>query len=219
MKRCLLQVWVIQKKMTPGILLPQNGVQNKLTWKHHKWSTVNECWQRIYCHDGNDNVDKWWMVMMKWQRWQMKKSHDKNEDVGEWRFHEEIVNGHERDIFMTYSTERWKSNMLEKDMIIDKRMSRNKDDCKYQGEFTRHRRQNSMYHMKKYSRRGDKMNVRQPDEKIIVGTENLKETSLINHMITVLTDEKQIWQEWLYSMFLLKQACMKSGQWLCTIII
>tara|TARA_B100000497_G_scaffold86708_1_gene96670 strand:- start:207 stop:455 length:249 start_codon:yes stop_codon:yes gene_type:complete len=82
--------------------------------------------------------------------------------------------------------------MLEKDMIIDKRMSRNKDDCKYQGEFTRHRRQNSMYHMKKYSRRGDKMNVRQPDEKIIVGTENLKETSLINHMITVLTDEKQI---------------------------
>ena len=49
-----------------------------------------------------------------------------------------------------------------------------------------------MYHMKKYSRRGDKMNVRHPDEKRIVETENLKETSLINHMITVLTDEKQI---------------------------
>ena len=66
------------------------------------------------------------------------------------------------------------------------------DDYKYQGEFTRHRRQNSMYHMKKYSRRGDKMNVRQPDEKRIVGTENLKETSLIKDMITVLTDEKPI---------------------------
>ena len=22
---------------------PTKGVQNKLTWKHHKWSTVNEC--------------------------------------------------------------------------------------------------------------------------------------------------------------------------------
>ena len=29
---------------------------------------------------------------------------------------------------------------------------------------------------------------------------NLKETSLIKHMITVLTDEKPIWQKWLYSM-------------------
>ena len=57
-----------------------------------------------------------------------------------------------------------------------------KDDCKYQGEFTRHRRQNSMYHMKKYSRRGDWMKVRHPDEKRIVETENLKETSLINHI-------------------------------------
>jgi hypothetical protein len=46
--------------------------------------------------------------------------------------------------------------------------------------------------MKKYSRRGDWMKVRHPDEKRIVETENLKETSLINHMITVLTDEKQI---------------------------
>ena len=67
-----------------------------------------------------------------------------------------------------------------------------KDDCKYQGEFTRHRRQNSMYHMKKYSRRGDWMKVRHPDEKRIVETENLKETSLIKHMITVLTDEENL---------------------------
>ena len=82
--------------------------------------------------------------------------------------------------------------MLEKDIIIDKRMSRpKKDDCKFQGEFTSQWRQNSMYHMKKYTRRGDKMNDRQPDEKSIVGTENLKETSLINHTITVLTDESK----------------------------
>ena len=31
------------EEMTSGTLLPQNGVQNKLMWKHHKWSTVNEC--------------------------------------------------------------------------------------------------------------------------------------------------------------------------------
>ena len=55
-------------------------------WKHHQWSTINECWQRIYCHDENDDVDKRWMVMMKWQRWQMKKSHNENEDVDKWGF-------------------------------------------------------------------------------------------------------------------------------------
>ena len=36
------------------------------------------------------------------------------------------------------------------------------------------------------------MNVRHPDEKRIVETENLKETSLIKHMITVLTDEENL---------------------------
>ena len=41
-----------------GNSTPTNGVQNKLTWKHHQWSTVNECWQRTYCHDENDEVDK-----------------------------------------------------------------------------------------------------------------------------------------------------------------
>jgi hypothetical protein len=46
--------------------------------------------------------------------------------------------------------------------------------------------------MKKYSRRGDWMKVRHPDEKRIVETENLKETSLIKHMITVLTDEENL---------------------------
>ena len=41
-----------------------------------------------------------------------EESHDENEDVDEWRFHEEIVNGHEWNIVMTYSTKRWKENML-----------------------------------------------------------------------------------------------------------
>ena len=125
--------------------------------------------------------------------------------------HEEIINAHlKNENHEEFLRKDYRQNMLWKDIIIDKRMSgKKKDDCKYQGEFTRHRRQNSMYHMKKYSRRGDWMKVRHPDEKRIVETENLKETSLINHMITVLTDEKQIWQEWLYPMFLLKQACMK----------
>ena len=36
------------------------------------------------------------------------------------------------------------------------------------------------------------MKVRHPDEKRIVETENLKETSLIKHMITVLTDEENL---------------------------
>ena len=108
-------------------------------------------------------------------------------------FHEEIVNGFECNTVMTNSTGKVKRKHAWKDLIIDKEMSRpKKDDYKYQGGFTSQRRQNSMYHMKKYPRRGDKMNVRQADEKRIVETENLKETSLIKHMITVLTDEKQI---------------------------
>ena len=45
--------------------------------------------------------------------------------------------------------------------------------------------------MKKYSQKGDRMDVK------VAGRENhlngnLKETSLIKHMITVLTDEKKI---------------------------
>ena len=42
-----------------GNSTPTQRCSNKITWKHHKWSTVNECWQRIYCHDENDEVDKW----------------------------------------------------------------------------------------------------------------------------------------------------------------
>ena len=108
--------------------------------------------------------------------------------------HEEIINAHlKNENHEEFLRKDYRQNMLGKDIIIDKRMSgKKKDDCKYQGEFTRHRRQNSMYHMKKYSRRGDWMKVRHPDEKRIVETENLKETSLIKHMITVLTDEENL---------------------------
>ena len=58
----------------------------------------------------------------------MKKSHDENEDVGEWRIHEEIVNGHERNIVMAYSTEKVKIKHAWKDIIIDKKKSRRKKD-------------------------------------------------------------------------------------------
>ena len=114
MKRCLLLVWVIQKKMTSGTLLPQNGVQNKLTWKHHKWSTVNECWQRTYCHDENDEVNKW-------DEWSWWNDIDENEDVDEQRVHEEFINGHEWNTVMTYSTLKVKRKHALKDKIIDKK--------------------------------------------------------------------------------------------------
>ena len=80
-----------------GNSTPTNGVQNKLTWKHHQWSTVNECWQRIYCHDENDEVDKW-------DEWSWWNDIDENEDVDEQRVHEEFINGHEWNTVMTYST-------------------------------------------------------------------------------------------------------------------
>ena len=71
-----------------GNSTPTNGVQNKLTWKHHQWSTVNEYWQRIYCHDENDEVDKW-------DEWSWWNDIDENKDVDEQRVHEEFINGYE----------------------------------------------------------------------------------------------------------------------------
>ena len=50
--------------------------------------------------------------------------------------------------------------------------------------------QNSMYHMKKYSRKGDRVDVKVAGREKNRLNGNLKETSLIKHMITVLTDEK-----------------------------
>ena len=67
-----------------------------------------------------------------------------------------------------------------------------KDDYKYQGEFTRHSQKNSRYHMKKYSRKGDRTDVKVAGREKNCLDGNLKKTSLIKHMITVLTDEKQI---------------------------
>ena len=75
-----------------------------------------------------------------------------------------------------------------------------KDDYKYQGEFTSPWRQNSMYRMKKYSRKRDRMNVKTAGREKYRWNVNLEETSLIKHIIIVLTGQKQIWRKWLYSM-------------------
>ena len=50
---------------------------------------------------------------------------------------------------------------------------------------------NSRDHMKKYSQRGDRMDVKSRTRKESF-ERKLQETSLIKHMITVLTDEKSI---------------------------
>ena len=46
--------------------------------------------------------------------------------------------------------------------------------------------------MKKYSQKGDRMDVKVAGREKNRLNGNLKETSLIKHMITALTDEKQI---------------------------
>ena len=111
--RCLLLVWVIPKKLTREIQFPQVGVQiqqsGNIMIGQRPTSVDNRCIiMRKMTVLTNDET-----VMKKWRGWRMKKSHDENEDVDEWRFHEEIVNDHEWDFAMTYFTERWKASMLD----------------------------------------------------------------------------------------------------------
>ena len=91
----------------------------------------------------NEEKSRWkrrrWWTKISWsihQRSWMKYSHDV--------FH---VKGEKKTCFKRYNHRQ--ENVRTK-----------KNDYKYQGEFTRHWRQNSRDHMKKYSQRGDRMDVK-----------------------------------------------------------
>ena len=123
----------------------------------------------------NDEVDEWGF---------MKKSSTVMNEILSWRIPRK---GETKTCFKRYNHRQ--ENVTTK-----------KDDYKHQGGFTRHWWQNSRYHLKKYSRKGDRMDVKVAGREKNRLNGNLKGASLIKHMITILTDEKQIWRKCLYSM-------------------
>lgn len=133
-----------------------------------------------------------WMVMMKWHRWKRRRWRAKSS----WRIHQRSwmkychdvfhVKGEKKTCFKRYNHRQEMSRRRK--MITSTRGSLHVTDDKTQGIIWRSTHKEETGWMSRAGREKNRLNG------------NLKETSLIKHMITVLTDEKPIWQKWLYSM-------------------
>ena len=133
-----------------------------------------------------------WMVMMKWHRWKRRRWRAKSS----WRIRQRSWRKYSHDVFHVKDEKktcfkrynhRQEMSRLRK-IITSTRGSLHVTDDKTQGIIWRSTHEEETGWMSRAGREKNRLNG------------NLKETSLIKHMITVLTDEKPIWQKWLYSM-------------------
>ena len=147
-----------------------------------------------------------WMVMMKWHRWKTKTLTSKE-------FMKNLSTVMNERTVMTYSTLKVKRKNALNDIIIDKKWH----DYKYQGEFTRYWRQNSRDHTKKYSRRGDRMDVKIRTRKESFERKPQRDFADKTYDYSIDWRKANLTKNGC-TQWDLKQACMKFGQWLCTII-